>query len=235
MPEPLTTIGVGAIAAYLSKDGISKLLGPTADYLGAEVKQLNEKRVCNLKKIFENAQKKSELKNDENLSVSPKVLKTIINEASYSDELISTEYFGGVLASSRTKALRDDRGARVAKIIDNLSSYQIRAHYIIYCNLVNIFKKKGYSVGLKKDRDQMQIYLPFEGFIKAMEFTDEELDNAQLLDHIFHGLAFDGLIDESWVFGDNKRLGSYTEFSSKPGIICQPSTLGSEIFLLACG
>ena len=31
--EPITTIGLG-VAAYLAKDGIGKLLGPTADYLG---------------------------------------------------------------------------------------------------------------------------------------------------------------------------------------------------------
>jgi len=43
MPEPLTTVGLG-IAAYLGKDGIQKLLGPTADYLGQGLRDFTQKR-----------------------------------------------------------------------------------------------------------------------------------------------------------------------------------------------
>jgi hypothetical protein len=35
MPEPITTIGLGVAAAYVSKDIVLRLLGPTADYWGA--------------------------------------------------------------------------------------------------------------------------------------------------------------------------------------------------------
>ncbi|WP_312590261.1 hypothetical protein [Vibrio cholerae] len=62
MPEPLTTIGGAAIAAYLSKDGISKLLGPTADYLGGEMKSLVEKSQNNLVSVFKKAEKNAVLK-----------------------------------------------------------------------------------------------------------------------------------------------------------------------------
>ena len=43
--EPVTTIGIGAITAYLGKDGLTKILGPTADYLGGELKVFTQKRV----------------------------------------------------------------------------------------------------------------------------------------------------------------------------------------------
>ena len=111
MPELVTTLGIGAIAAYLGKDGISKVLGPTADYLGGELKTLAQKRVQNVGKIFSNAEKKLGTKLELPGAVPPKVLKTIINEGSYSEDDIAVEYFGGVLASSRTKVSRDDRGA----------------------------------------------------------------------------------------------------------------------------
>ncbi|USE71248.1 hypothetical protein CTT31_19330 [Pseudoalteromonas maricaloris] len=237
MTEPLMTVGLGAIVAYLGKDGVSKLLGPTADYLGGEIKQLAEVRITNLKKIFLNAQKKADvnLEDSKTHAVPPKVLKVIVNDASYSDDLITTEYFGGVLASSRTKIPRDDRGARIAKVIESLSSYHVRAHYIIYSNIINLFKESDYNICLQKDRDEMQIYFPFEVFAKAMDFSDDELNNAQLLDHIFHGLARDGLIDESWVYGDKHRLESYTGFSTDPGIVCKPSPFGVEVFLWAFG
>lgn len=42
MSEPITTVGLGAIAAYLGKDGLAKLLGPTAEYLGGELQSLQK-------------------------------------------------------------------------------------------------------------------------------------------------------------------------------------------------
>ena len=36
MPDP-TVLGSAAIVAYLSRDGLERLLGPTASYLGEEL------------------------------------------------------------------------------------------------------------------------------------------------------------------------------------------------------
>ncbi|MDF4932282.1 hypothetical protein P3556_24170, partial [Vibrio parahaemolyticus] len=58
MAEPITTVGMGAIAAYLGKDGIAKLLGPTAEYLGGELREFTQKRVQNVGKIFSKAEEK---------------------------------------------------------------------------------------------------------------------------------------------------------------------------------
>jgi hypothetical protein len=57
MPEPITTIGGAAVVAYLSKDGVSKLLGPTAEYLGGEMKSLVEKSKQNITSVFKKAEK----------------------------------------------------------------------------------------------------------------------------------------------------------------------------------
>ena len=51
MPE-IITVGIGAIAAYLGKDGLQKILGPTADYLGGELKAFTQRRINNVGKIF---------------------------------------------------------------------------------------------------------------------------------------------------------------------------------------
>ena len=58
MPEP-TTLGLAALAAYLGKDGVAKILGPTADYLGDQLKVFTQKRIDNVGKIFSNAEKKA--------------------------------------------------------------------------------------------------------------------------------------------------------------------------------
>jgi len=66
-------------------------------------------------------------------------LKNVFDEGKYCEDDLSKEYFAGVLASSRTKDGKDDRGMTNAKLVSNLSSYQIRTHYIFYTLLRRAF------------------------------------------------------------------------------------------------
>ena len=235
MPEPITTVGISAIAAYLGKDGVAKLLGPTADYLGGELKALTQRRVENVGKILSNAKEKLGDRIDSPGQVPPKVLKTIINEGSYSNDQVALEYFGGVLASSRTEIGRDDRGARLAKSLDNLSTYQIRTHYLIYSTIAYIFANTEKQFGLSNNRAEMEIFLPFEPYANSMCFTQSEWDNPQIMSHIWHGLFADGLIEGRWQYGNQEDLKKIAANVPGDGIICQPSALGAELFLWAFG
>ena len=38
MVDPATGVGIAAITAYLAKDGVQKLLGPSTEFLGNELK-----------------------------------------------------------------------------------------------------------------------------------------------------------------------------------------------------
>ncbi|WP_064603927.1 hypothetical protein [Photobacterium sp. J15] len=241
MPEPVTTIGIGAIAAYLGKDGLSKLLGPTADYLGGELKVFTQKRIENVGRIFKSAEEKLGSNLNEDGSVPPKVLKTVINEGSYSSDDLAIEYFGGVLASSRSEIYRDDRGARIARQLDNLSSYQLRSHYVIYSTIARTCTINEESLSNNACRRKCQILIPVQEYAEAMEFTQQEWDNPQLLSHIFQGLSADGLITDSWGVGDpnhlrqylvNKRLKLDDKFS---GVVCEPTIAGIELFLWGFG
>ena len=235
MTEPIITVGLGAVAAYLGKDGISRILGPTADYLGGELKEFTKRRIENVGKIFSRAEKKLGDKLDCPGQVPPKVLKTIINEGSYSDDDITIEYFGGVLASSRTEISRDDRGSRLVKMIDNMSTYQIRSHYLIYSTISEKFSNNKNSFGLSEDRYKMQLFMPGQDYVDAMEFTQQEWDNRQILSHIFHGLSTDVLIEGTWRFGNQDSLKKIVNTVPSDGIICTPSALGVELFLWAFG
>jgi len=215
MADPIMTVGAGAIAAYLGKDGIAKILGPTADFLGGELAVFTQKRVENVGKIFANAERKLGDKVDAAGQVPPKVLKTILNEGSYSNDDIAIEYFGGVLASSRTDIGRDDRGARMVRILDNLSAYQIRAHYLVYCTVRELFRDKGERLGTSQDRNKLQIYLPMADFYQSMEFSVDEQRDPQMMNHIWHGLSNDGLIESQWGFGGKGTLVSL--FKNCPG------------------
>ena len=234
MPEP-TTVGLAALVAYLSKDGVAKILGPTAEYLGGQFKEFTQKRIENVGKIFSNAEKKLGDKLDRSGQVPPKVLRTIINEGSYSDDVIAVEYFGGVLASSRTEVGRDDRGSRLAKMIDNLSAYQIRSHYLIYSTIAELFSNNGNSFNTDENRRKMRLFIPSQDYLKAMEFTQQEWNDGHIVTHILHGLAADGFISDIWQFGGQEFLKKIVSGISSHGIICRPTTLGAELLLWAFG
>jgi len=234
MPEPITTVGLGAVVAYLSKDGLDKILGPTADYLGVSLKDFAQKRTENIGRIFQNAESKLGEKLNQPGQVPPKVLKTILNEGSYSDDEITVEYFGGILASSRTEQGRDDRGARIAKILDGLSTYQIRSHYIIYTLIRKKFKDSGYKFN-QADRPRMTIFIPWEFYLKAMEFNESE--NAQitsLVNHIFFGLSNESLI-EGFQYGHVEHIRKTYPEAKDGGLLVTPSVHGAELYLWGYG
>jgi len=237
MPEPIATVGLSAIAAYLSRDGITKILGPTAEYLGDELKEFTKKRINNIGSIFKNAEEKLGEKIDEYGVIPPKVLRTIINEGSYSEGEIAIEYFGGVLASSRTELSRDDRGVRISKLLDNLSSYQLRCHYLIYSSISNIFKGQKQSFRLPEERRKLEVFMPMNEFVSAMGLTQKEYDNPQIFTHIFHGLSSDDLINSNWACGPQELLKttSRSEKINQQGVVCTPTASGAELFLWGFG
>jgi len=234
MPEPVTTIGLSAVVAYLGKDGLNKLLGPTADYLGVSMKDFAQKRAENVGRIFGNAEKKLGDKINQSGQVPPKVLKTIIDEGSYCDDTVAVEYFGGVLASSRTEAGRDDRGARIGKILDGLSVYQIRSHYIVYTLVRKIFKDSGYLFN-REDRHKMEIFIPWEIYTNAMQFDESE--NKQfisILNSTFFGLHKDDLI-ESFHYAPIETIKKDFPEAKDGGLVISPSASGAELYLWGYG
>jgi hypothetical protein len=247
MAEPIATFGLGAIAAYLGKDGIQKLLGPTADYLGEGLKDFTKKRVEAIGHIFKKAEQILGQEIESPGEVPPKVLKAILDEGSYCNSRLAIEYFGGILASSRSEDGRDDRGARIAKMVDLLSTYQLRSHYLIYSTISNLSSFKGFSFR-EEDRDKMATFIPMTSFYDAMQFSDSERCQLEsLLNHIFTGLRAEELICDRLKYGSREAVNSFIfeDFFSQEdaiftgvtesGIVCQPSELGAEVFLWAFG
>ena len=228
-------IGPEAVAAYLAADTLRRVLGPTADSLGKDIERFVQQRKNTFARIISNAEKKAGPRLDSPGRVPLKVLKEMINEGSYTEDPIAVEYFGGVLASSRTEIGRDDRGARLAKTIDNLSTYQLRTHYLIYSTVAHLFSISGNDFGLSKNRAKMEIFLPFGDYVASMAFIQSEWDNPQIMSHIWHGLYSEDLIENRWQYGDQESLQKIAKIVPGDGIVCQPSALGAELFLWAFG
>jgi hypothetical protein len=92
----------GGLAILGSKEIIVKILGPTAEYIGGELRSYTEKGAANLRRIFTNTEKKLGARLDQPGQVPPKVLKNVLNEGYFCEDELAAEYFGGVLASSRS-------------------------------------------------------------------------------------------------------------------------------------
>ena len=68
-----------------------------------------------------------------------------------------------------------------------------------------------------------------------MNFSLGEWRNPQLMSHIWGGLYSDSLIEGRWQYGTRESLKEIFAQAPGNGIVCQPSSLGAELFLWAFG
>lgn len=237
MVEPSTGVGLATLAvAYLGKDGVNKLLGPTAAYFGDGLRNLVEKRISNLCMIFELASKRLGSKLDEPGEIPPRLVKEVIDSGTFSEDTTMLEYYAGVLASSRTATGSDDRGVRIARTVSNLSSYQVRAHYVLYSALAAVHKGQGLFPTKINDRKKLQTYLPLGTFIECMGLSGADGDHGrEIVSHALHGLKNEGLID-NWLAGRNQILTKrFKDMPVKDGLVFRPSLFGFEVFWWCLG
>lgn len=232
--DPITVAG-GGLAILGSKEIIEKLLGPTADYLGAELRTYAEKGVKNLRRVFDNGVRKVGSRLEEPGQVPPRVLKSLLTEGYFCEDELGAEYFGGVLASARTGVARDDRGAAIISLIARLSTYQLRAHYIFFTALKQLYGGSSANLGHGPDRNKSFVFFPVSAFLQAMDFDPSERGDA-LVGHILNGLCREGLISEH--FGAGTPLIMKENFDlvvSEDGIVFTPGAIGVELYYWAHG
>lgn len=208
---------------------IVKFLGPAAEYLGNELKEWSEKRLRNLNSIFVKAINQTELSENDDRKISPRVLKEVISEGSVQEDNIAQEYYAGILASARTNIERDDRAAITMKLISQLTTYQILGHYITYHAVRKVYAGEDYSFTRKKDRDKMHTFIDWNDFYEMIGFN--QFENPEILiPHIFFGLRKYELI-EDFSYGNKKGVKTEPDGNHRPGIIVIPSAIGAELFL----
>lgn len=214
---------------------LEKILGPSADYIGAQVKEWTEKKISNTGKIFKNAEEKLGDRVNDNGRVPPKVLKGILEDGSWCEEDLQIEYFGGVLASSRSTTQRDDRGAYYIALISRLSTYQLRTHYLVYQSLKRLFDGIKMNIATSDDRTKMKFYMPYATYFAALDFSADEMPNSLfIMEHSIVGLMNEKLI-EDYRYGPAEILQKTYKEAPGAGIIFEPSVLGIELFMWAYG
>lgn len=230
MVDPITALA----AAWISKEGVQKLLGPSADYLGGEIKNLVEKSHRNLSSIFRSAERKAGQKLESPGAINPRVLKHVLDEGRFVEESLFAEYFGGVLASARTSDGLDDRGSYYAQIVQGMSIYQLKFHYMFYYLMWNIAKGKALDLNSSRDRHKMELITPVAILEDTFDLRKPE-EGMPIVAHSLAGLSRLGLIGDDWRFESPESLKTHGFKVNSHSFVVTPTLTGIELFTWAHG
>ncbi len=198
---------------------VKKLLGPTFDKIGNDFEKIY---TAGRNKIVSVAIRKSNIKDSKNANL--RVARDVFWSGSFTDETICAEYFGGILASSRSVDGKDDRGVYYIDIIKSLSSQQLLLHYIFYRSLNKLWlempvDKQRPDVGVINELNEYSIW-----------FATKELENSNIIS-----------VEKDLIALYNKGVVTSSEASYhriKDGLEIPytkiiPSTLGIQLYAVA--
>ncbi|MGE5425468.1 MAG: hypothetical protein ACM3PZ_00015 [Bacillota bacterium] len=197
-----------------------KLLGKTFDVVSADIANLYEK---GRDKIIEKATKKISDVND-GKSSNLRVTRDVFWNGSFTDESICAEYFGGILASSRSEDGKDDNGVYYVDLIKSLSSNQLKLHYLIYHAFNKYFSshgsEKNLNPGQESELSAKSIFLCTNELLAAIKGGDFGRD--------LHAIRAKGLIGDFEAKAyplKNQETLPYLKVSPKP--------LGVQLYAVA--
>lgn len=229
VPDP------GSVATSVALFELARrVLGPTADYLGDELVTWTRRRVKNFQRILENASTKV---GDGRGAVPERVLFEVLDRGSRWSDEVGAAYFGGVLASSKTGHSRDDRGAAMAGLIDRLSTYQLRFHYLLYA------AARSALIPLRDRLSIRSAELPpyvASVFVREADFEkafglEEGEDLGIILGHSFWGLDREDLLT-NWGAGTPESLKKlHSHKIQEPGLAFGITQVGTDLFMWANG
>jgi hypothetical protein len=210
---------------------LRRLLGPTADYLGERFRDAAARSVDNLNRILSAACDKLKRDLDVPGTVNARVFKHVCDEGRFVEDPVAVEYFGGVLAAARCADEKDDSLVPIVRLIEGLSSAQLRLHFICYSCLAEYPCKKEAQESRQFWRG-LRLFIP-EGELREVIKLGSHAD--VVLAPAIDGLVERGLLDAPYGIrmGPGMLLGG--EVPDKNGIQLRPTPKGADLFLRALG
>ena len=235
MVEPVTTLAIIG-AGIASKETLKKILGPTADYIGGELKNLVEKCNINLGDVFQSSQNKG-IENKKG-AVPPRIVKQVIEDAAYCTNTLFKDYYGGLLCSSKTEDDEDDNMISYTSILKQLSQKQILTHFLIYSYLYKNIHSDIKSVTIEKERSKIQLIIDIGTLLYFIE--DKDPMNWEItLNNTINSLIRHGLIEKFFQYGDQEHFDDALPNNNfqieRLALLVKPTVLGVELFLSATG
>lgn len=198
---------------------VKKLLGPTLEEIGKDLERLYK---TGRDRIIVAATRKVNL--DDGLRANLRVARDVFFNGSFTNEAICAEYFGGILASSRSADGKDDRGVYYTDIIKSLSSQQLLFHYIIYHTFNKLW------LGMPTDKKRPNVGMGTELQEYNVWFSTIELERLGVsVEKDLIALHNKGLV------GDNYEAKGHKLEDGReiPYTKVQPSTLGVQLYAVA--
>ena len=196
---------------------LKKLFGPILIEYGEELRRWHIARRLN--KIADAATRKVENLEDgrqPNLNITHNVFMN----GAFRDDEVSAEYFGGILASSRSEDGKDDSSIHFVDVIKSLSSRQLQLHYLIYngLNKMLVARKDMVNVAEGREIESRSIWL-----------ASLELDAIHRIDIYtdFQILYRQGLIKEYRTDIEKKSTYAF------PYSMAKPTTFGVMLYAVA--
>lgn len=150
--EDIIVTGGVATAAYVAQQLFGKTLAEMGD-------DLNKIYKANRDKILSNAAKKVTDPND-GAKPNLRVARDVIWNGAVTDDEVCAEYFGGLLAASRSDDGKDDSVLIYVDCIKALSSKQLHLHFVIYNSLHKMLVEVGSPIkpGMQDELSQKQVW-----------------------------------------------------------------------------
>lgn len=221
---------------------VKVLFGDTADYVLGDILGMTGHRRANAIRIIRVCLKLLGDGVADEASIPPRVAGMFLHAGSYCGEVVSSVYWGGILASSRTPHLRDDRALRWLGVVSRLSEYELRAHYLFYSTLRLLlmnYREPGH-IDFGGDRFHLATFIPTYFFMTTMEFDEGEVARMpKIISSILYGIGQELLVDGSNSGADHYLKEHFktnvTNVIKGEGIVFTPSILGLRLFLWAFG
>ncbi len=219
--EPITT----GLAIYaLNSDVVKQLLGPTIEYIGNEGKNLVARCNINIEDIFTKATAKAAHKLEDDGQVNLRVLRGVMNDGAFCESEVVRDYYAGILASSRTSNVEDDRGVMFIDILSGLTTSQVKLHNLIYSSLLNEFDGETYF-----SKTNYGLFIPSRLF-----GTNQYIQS--FLEHALEGLIRHRLVEpETSTCSSIKELKKYNSEINEEGFIINPSRTGETLYMWSLG
>lgn len=234
--------GLEEIEADILHNMLHILFGDTAQYIADEVAGMPERRRANAVRIVKVALQVLGDRVADKGRVPPRVAGMFLTAGSFCSSLVSSTYWGGILASSHSPYIRDDRAVRWLGVISRLSEYELRTHFLFYSTLRLLlmnFREPG-KIDFQEDRFHLATFVPTYFYMTAMGFEEGEVERMpKIISSILYGIGQELLVD-----GSNSGADYYLKEHFKTntndvikgeGIVFTPSMLGLRLFLWTFG
>ncbi len=201
---------------------LKKAFGPVLDEIGEDINKLYSN---GRNKIIAFGYKKIIDINDGKIA-NLRVTRDVFWNGSFTDEAICAEYFGGILASSRSANGKNDSGVYYTDLIKSLSSNQLKLHYLIYFSFNKFFilnpQKLNLNPGQASELQLENIFLSTNEITNIIKINDKDV----ITD--LHAIYVKGLVGnfklDYFKLKNNQML---------PYLQVSPTPLGIQLYAIA--